>query len=53
LLGEITGYRFNRSEVPEEIQAATAYCAGRPPWPAPGSVTLLDRLAVVCLRDSG
>jgi hypothetical protein len=48
LFEQATGYRF-AAPTDAQWQAAIDYCAHAPVWPLPGSVGLVDELAVVCL----
>ncbi|HEV7509614.1 MAG TPA: glucosyltransferase domain-containing protein [Thermoanaerobaculia bacterium] len=49
ILAEVSGYDLVPTEDEAQIKAAAAYCRGVDPWPGPRSVTIEDRLAIVCL----
>ncbi|MCB5175205.1 glucosyltransferase domain-containing protein [Microvirga lenta] len=48
LLEQATGYHF-AEPTPAELDKAQVYCASSPSWPASESVTIIDKLGVVCL----
>jgi hypothetical protein len=53
VIEEATGYRF-AAPTAQARDAGAGYCDGHKPWPAPGSVAILDGTAVVCLaKESG
>jgi hypothetical protein len=49
LLREVSGYDLKLAKADAQKAAAAAYCGGVPPWPGPGSVTIRDGLAILCL----
>jgi hypothetical protein len=49
VLREISGYDLKPAEDKIQKAAAAAYCREVRPWPGPQSVTIQDRLAIVCL----
>ena len=48
LLREVSGYPLPDAPA-EAFPAAQEYCRANAPWPAPGSVAMLQGMAVVCL----
>jgi hypothetical protein len=49
LLREVSGYAFGQPRDEAVKTQARAYCESAAPWPAEESVTILDRVAIVCL----
>lgn len=49
ILREVSGYDIKPARTPSQIDAAAAYCRGVEPWPSPASVTIKNRLAIICL----
>jgi hypothetical protein len=49
LLREISGYDLKLSKDAGQKAAAAAYCRGVQPWPGEASVTIEDRLIILCL----
>jgi Glucosyl transferase GtrII len=50
LIEEATGYRFSKPST-EATALAIRYCEKSRQWPAPDSVTIIDKLAIVCLPN--
>ena len=48
VIEQATGLAFDRASK-TEMEAASAYCAEREPWPGTGSVAVLSAVGVVCL----
>jgi len=49
ILREISGYDLKLAKDDAQKAVAAAYCRGAQPWPEPASVTIKDRLVILCL----